>query len=282
MMKKGSVEFIQILCASWFLSYGCQTLAHPSSNAYLDQLSHRVEADANNQSLYIERSLVLLNDKHFTLALRDMQRASQLGTPENVDLAFGRYYYAVEKYSKAEFYLSRHLESSPDDVNAIEYRALSFNKQNKLKDAIADYRRLLRLKDKPSPGSYIAASAILEKINGEGIPSALILLDEGLEKLNNPPQLQRRAIELEIAFGHIDRALKRQVMLGETLNHSLLWRVEMADLQRSRGDLGGAASNYKKALDTMMNRRQNPTTETLKARIKRALIQINALSSRPE
>lgn len=234
-------------------------------------LDRKIEQQPNNASLYLQRGTASLNEGDLEEARQDFAKAAKLGDPANSDQYFGYYYFDKGDFKTAREYFDRHLAKHPDDVYPLEKRAQILRAQNELKKSVADYRKLVQLKTQPDPSDFISIAEMVENIEGEGMVAALNALDEGLVRLRQAPQIQLKAIELEVKQHHYQQAIQRQISLGVKLEHSPLWQAGLADLYFLNGNVSEAAENYRKALDSLQKFRSNPAREELKTRVQEAL-----------
>jgi hypothetical protein len=100
-----------------------------------------------------------------------------------------------------------------------------------------------------------------------GVAEALEVLDQGNAKLGVTPQVQRKAVALELRLGQPDRAIERMRALEPTLGDSPDWKVEMGELMLSAGRGGEAKAWFRKASDQLEGLRPTPARQQLMRRV---------------
>lgn len=202
--------------------------AHPGHLDQLERASRLIESDPGNQALYIQRGMLHTDAAQFEEALADFAEAERLGPAEQVALGLGVLHYRAGDLALAASYLDRYLDRFPTDTTALEYRARVARDAGDLDQALASLEAYLHLSAQPTPGHFIAAAEMLhEKGDTRG---ALAIIDRGLERLGNIPQLQRQAVRLELQMGQASDAVTRWETVREVLEASPRWKLEMTEL----------------------------------------------------
>jgi tetratricopeptide (TPR) repeat protein len=202
--------------------------AHPGKHEQLQRINHSIEQQPNEQALYIQRGYIYSENGEFDSAKADYQQAEELGPPALVALNWGILYYRMGDFERATEYFDQYLEQFPKAAHAYEYRARAARDTGNYQQAIADLNSYFDLLEAPHPGNYIAAANMLHDM--QQTEQALQLLDKGMEKIGLTPQLQRRAIELELERDQVSNAIARQDSLRKPLNANPLWKLQMAEL----------------------------------------------------
>ena len=120
---------------------------------------------------------------------------------------------------------------------------------------------------RPNPGHYVSVADMLEATGPEGVVRALAILDGGNAKLGITPQLQQRAIRLELLRGRTDLAIERLETLKPTLGDSPEWKVEMAELQLQIGNEAVARQLLQEATLQLDSLRKTPARRALRERV---------------
>ena len=237
--------------------FGQQELsAHPGSHEALKHFNAQIEQHPRQQSLYIQRGIVYSNDGQYPKAQADFQRASELGNPILVGFDFGVLQYRMGDFDAARRYFDSYLKQFPNHAPALEYRARLLRDAGDLEASVADFRRVFELQEHPNPGHYISAARMLQSKGPDGIKEALVLLDQGNQKLGITPQLQYYAIELELQAKQPQKAVERMRQLEPILGESPDWKVNMGELMFQVGEPERAATLLDTAslqLDTLRN-----------------------------
>ena len=202
--------------------------AHPGMQDQLTRINRAIAERPSEQALYIQRGIIYTNGGHYPEALVDYRQAEKLGAPIVVAYELGVLFYRMENYDEATHYLSQYLRQFPASAAAYEARSRVYRDTGDHQRAMADLNKYFELQGAPHPGNYLAAADMLEEMGQTD--TALAILDQGMEKLGLTPQLQRRAITLELQRQQSDRAIARLETLREPLQESPSWKIEMAQL----------------------------------------------------
>jgi predicted Zn-dependent protease len=100
-----------------------------------------------------------------------------------------------------------------------------------------------------------------------GIQQALAVLDAGNQKIGLTPQLQNRAIELEMQRGRPDLAVARMRDLQAMLGDSPVWKVDMAELYFRNEQAAEARQLLASAETQLAGLRRTPARIALQQRI---------------
>lgn len=244
-----------------------QSLAHPGADAAINHFTEQIQLHPEAQSLYLQRGIAYSNDGQYNKALADLGLASKLGDPINVCFDLGVVYYRQGELDLALRYINQRLSRFPADAAALEYRARVSRDRGDAATAIADFRRVFELEERPNPGHYVSAAELLVSSGPDGIPQALAILDSGNDKLGLTPQLQYSAIELERRRGRTDLAVERMSSLQAILGDSPDWKVSMAELRLENGDVTQAAALLNEAISHLESLRKTPARLDLMSQI---------------
>jgi tetratricopeptide (TPR) repeat protein len=266
------IDMIARLLLALLMMNWCDVLiAHPGSHDVIDHFSKQIAQYPLAQAPYIQRGIAYSNDGLHELALQDYHHAETLGDPIRVAFDLGVLHYRMGRLDEARAYLDRYLESFPEYTAALEYRARVLRDAGDINGSLADYRAFLRLSPRPNPGHYNAAASMLASLPEQGIADALALLDEGIARIGLLPQLQRQAVELELARQQPQAAVARMQTLAPALGDSPDWQVEMAELLLRVGDTTGARQQFTQALARLSGLRQTPARISLAQRANNGL-----------
>ncbi len=202
--------------------------SHPGQHEQLDHINSLIAQQPDQQILYIRRGSIYATGAQFEQAMADFEQAERLGPAVQVALERGMAYYQMQEFDLATQYLDRYLQQFPHAAIAYEYRSRIARQKGDVRQAIADLHRYFELQDQPHPGNYLAAADMLHELHETA--QALNLLDQGLDKLGLVPQLQQRAIELELERGTTAAAIARFATLRIPLQNSPSWKLQMAEL----------------------------------------------------
>ena len=240
--------------------------AHPGVQEALRHYDRLIEQSPRDQALYVQRGIVYSNDGQYEQARADFTRAAELGDPVLVSFDFGVLHYRMGEFPASRRYFDAWLQRFPDHAAGLEYRARLRRDAGDHDGAIADFRRVFALAPRPNPGDYISVAEMLESRGDEGVAAALGVLDQANAKLGVTPQVQRKAIALEMRRKQPERAIERMRALESTLGASPDWKVEMGELMLLTGRSEEAQAWFRKAADQLAGLRLTPARQQLMRR----------------
>ena len=248
---------------------GSSASAHPGASTTIEHYSHQIEHDPKDQTLYIKRGIAYSNDGLYDEALADFEQAEKLGEPTLVSCDRGVLHYRRGELESALGHLDKYLERYParSRLVCLEYRARALRDSGDHAGAIRDFRHVIELEPRPNPSHYISVATMLAASGESGVEGALAILDAGIEKLGLNPQLQHRAIELELAHQRPDRALERGDALRAILGESPEWKADMAELYLANGAKPEARRMLEDAKSQLDGLRKTPARLQLRERI---------------
>ncbi len=242
-------------------------ISHPGASSAIDHYNHEIERQPRDQSLYIRRGIAYSSDGQYDKALADFKQAETLGPPIVVGFDLGVLYYRRGEFDLAKAQFDTYLDAFPDHAACLEYRARLLRDMGDTGGSVADFQRVFELQLRPNPGHYVSVADMLEATGPEGVVRALAILDGGNAKLGITPQLQQRAIRLELLRGRTDLAIERLETLKPTLGDSPEWKVEMAELQLQIGNEAVARQLLQEATLQLDSLRKTPARRALRERV---------------
>ena len=204
--------------------------AHPSAQHRIEMLSKSIRAQPGEPRLYMQRGEAFSNEGMLDRALVDFQKAEKLGDPVLVAFDLGVLHYRMGKLDVSLRYFDLFLARYPRRAQALEYRARVRRDAGDHAGAVADFNAYFALQRQPNPGDYLSAAQVLASMDGEGIGSALAMLDRGMARLGVIAQLQLPAVELEKRRDNTAQAIARLATLEPALGSSPDWKVDMGEL----------------------------------------------------
>jgi tetratricopeptide (TPR) repeat protein len=178
----------------------------------------------------------------------------------------------------------RALQQTPADGEVLVGRARVLLKLGRRQEAIADFRRGLKLVHEPRP-EYVVELAQALKAEGQ-VEEALRSLDEGIKRLGPIVPLQAYALELELGRKNREAALARLETILARAERRESWFARRGDILLEVGRNAEARQSYEAAL-AALNRlpgrlQQGPAMVKLQAHVTAALAGItNAPAPRP-
>jgi len=193
-------------------------------------------------------------------------RAAELGDPVLVSFDLGVLHYRMGDFAAARRYFDAWLQRFPNHAACLEYRARLLRDAGDHDGAIADFRRVFALQSRPNPGDYISVAEMFESRGDAGVAEALEVLDQGIAKLGVTPQIQRKAVALELRRKQPGRAIERMRALEPMLGESPDWKVEMGELMLAAGRREEAQIYFRRAADQLGGLRPTPARQQLMRR----------------
>lgn len=251
-----------LLCIA--LGHAVLVVAHPGQHEQLALINAQIERTPQLQALFIQRGMLYSEGGQFNEADADYRRALELGPPEPVFFELGVLSYRMGKYEDATDYLTRYLDQFPDYPPAYDYLARIARDQADYNSAVAYLRRYFRLQERPSPGHFESAARMLAE--QQQYADALAVLDQGVAALGLIPQLQRHAIQLELARGRPELALARLETLRTMSRDSPDWKLDKADLLLQLGRAEEAVKLAQAAEEQLLSLKSTPARIELQRR----------------
>src|SRR6185436_10543969 len=156
--------------------------AHPSAEARLAALEHRLGDDRDSASYYLERADAQREARHWVEALADAERARSLDPSLQRALLLEAAIHC-ERGAPAEAIplLETALKNRPDDAGARHLHARALRDAGRLAESAAEYDRLLARSSAPRPETFVERARVVAA--GGRIDDATRGLDEGLSRL---------------------------------------------------------------------------------------------------
>lgn len=230
--------------------------AHPGEQEQLARINAYIARQPGDQTLYIRRASLYSTGGHFEQAAADLARAEAIGPPVEAAMERGLLHLRRGEPQIALLSLDQYIKAYPRAALAYEYRARAARELGDKSRAADDLKQSIALREHPHPGIYIAAADLLHEM--QNTDDAILLLDQGLEKLGPVPTLQRRAIELVLEQGHTANAIARLETLRIPLRESPAWKLEMAGLLLQESRIADAQTLLAELETDLSQRRATP------------------------
>ena len=203
----GRVLRLLVSNALLLLLPGGTLLAHGGYHERIEYLTAAVTTDPSDPRVHFE--LANLHGQHgdLQLSLRELDRVDALAPQQFLtDLSRGEALFLAGKFAEAKEALDREIGSHPECARAYLLRARVEERLGHEAISLANYRQALQFTLAPDPDLVQEVATALATHDGE--QEAAQVLATGIEKLGRVPALVLRAIDLEIASQHFDRALQ--------------------------------------------------------------------------
>ncbi len=229
--------------------------AHVALDEQIDELTHRIEHQPNDASLYLRRGELHRIRREWDAALSDYETAQRLD-PEmaSVDLCLGLLLLDTDRPAQARAALDRFLSRRPDHAEGLASRARSLEMLGDHLAAAADLTRAIERftpTEHPRPEYYLDRARALMAAGDEHLDETLRGLDAGLERLGEPVTLALSAVELEVKAGRYDAALARVDRIAARAARKEIWLSRRAEILELAGRLDEARRCHEQTLETI-------------------------------
>lgn len=265
------IQFGIVIAATFSLLLASQAFSHPGDEHKLEHLNTQITQQPNSQTAHIQRAALYTRTGNYALAEADFDTAKKLGESYRVSYELGVYYFKTKNYAHAISQLNDYLKYYPNHYPALEYRAKAYRETGDTEKAFEDFSVFLEKSPYTNPGHYLAvAQIVLSETNRiDPISDAINILDSGLSRTGNSPQLQSFAIELEISRRFFDSALTRHESLRDITSASPRWHVEMAEILVKSRQWEKAHDHLNQSEMKLAQYKKTPAREKLLLRIEK-------------
>lgn len=264
-MKKNRI--LALIVNGCFLLFSALPQAHPGFSSKLEMLNHQIEHSPKDQNLYILRGRTYSDKGKYSPAMVDFRKAETLGNPVNVAFALGVLHYRAKEFPYAQQYFDSYLKTFPNHPASLEYRARLLRDAGNYRASLADFELFFKVRKNPDPGYYISAAQMLSALPDKGIPAAIAMLDQGIERLGLNPQLQYFAVELEQRNKNYEQAIARMLSLQDMLGNSPKWKADLGKIKQQAGDQAAARVLFVDAKEQLITLRKTPARIELLAEL---------------
>ena len=269
------------LVGLFFCFFSSCLVAHSTAHNRIERITHDLIDNPNNDDARLKRAMTYLEKGKLDKALKDIQLVDASGrllTRKYSKLAksYGHYYHAKGDRKKSLAYFQKYLKHNSEDYSVMGIVAEILREDNRLKESITYYQRIIDSGSQISPGYYRAVAEMLVLLPDQGTRAALEFVLKGNQALNNPPQLLRLTVDYYRDLKKWREAIRWHKILGEALQYSPHWLTEMGDIYRESGLLDEAKSQYFLALESLKSRRKTPARKKMKVHIESVLSQLSS------
>ena len=258
--------------------------AHPDLDRQIRDLTLRIESDAGNPTLWIQRGQLHRIHRDWDLAESDFLRARKIQPDlDVVDYFLGGMKLEADQPKQARKLLDRFLARHPDHARALVARARTYARLDRPLSAAEDYTQALAAFDRddqrPDPAYYLERSRALVAAGPQYAATALNGINEGLARWGPTITLELHAVELERTLGRHDAALARVDRLAAGTNRQETWLVRRGDILVSAGRKAEARAAYGDAVEAIeslpSSRRASRAMQELGERARAAIEQLD-------
>lgn len=240
-------------------------------------LTERLSATPEDAELYLKRADLHRQHGAYVPALGDLDEAARIGGREAAVLLLrGRTLLdcACDRDGEAVEALVEFVEMRPEHAEGRMLLARARARAGDRAGAIVEYGRAIDLYAEVRPEVYLErADLVAEGGDEEALESALLGVEEGIERLGSVVTLELRAMELERELGRIDAAVARIGRVMERASRKDHWLALQGRVLAEAGRTAEALAAYRSALASIdgLERR---VRDRVRVRAARAAIEI--------
>jgi tetratricopeptide (TPR) repeat protein len=234
------------------LSLVCGALAcgHGSHDDRVKYLTEVVENDPANVTARRELARACLEHGDWELALAELDRADAMipaGSRMDFSVTRARALMTGGRNDEARRVLDSFLEKSPDHAAALLERARVMDSLGNPALCLADYRKALEVTVNPEPDLFIEVADQLVKQNLTA--EAIRVMSKSIESKGQVPSLVLKAMDLEMAAGRYDDALKRIDTMAAVMPRPEPWMAKRAGVLSRAGRTDESKLEWQALLD---------------------------------
>jgi tetratricopeptide (TPR) repeat protein len=272
------VCFLQLACA--MLIFPPQIYSHGDLHEAIEELSFQIKNNPTNHALRLKRGELELAHGNWQAALEDFDRAAQL-SPDIAGYGFARAKALLHggKLSLAKKGLAPFLARYPTHFEGLLLHARILAGLGQSLEAAKEIRKAIAA-DRAEPDVYVECARILMAAEGNHLPEALEVINDGIRKLGHIVTLELLAIELEIKLNRYEQALVRIESARKGSACPEMWLLRKGQTLERAGRIQEAGEAYLVALRSLealpSARRSSPGTTMIEAHLNAALAKIGS------
>ncbi len=238
--------------AAMALLFGCGSAgAHGTFHEVEGEVREKLKSTPDDPKLYYRLAEIYQEHGEWQQALLEIEHVDRLSQGQiPTDLVRGQALKSGGKVDAAKAVFDDFLIAHADHPIALLERARVMALLKNLTASLADYRAALKATAKPEPDLFqeVAVALAASELNDE----AVAVLQSGLVKVGNVPSLVLKAMELEVATGRFDDALKRIDAMQANAPRPEPWMAKRAALLAQAGRANDAQSAWSALRDHIL------------------------------
>jgi tetratricopeptide (TPR) repeat protein len=224
--------------------------AHDGLAARIAALSAQIAQSPSSPSLYIKRAELYRENRQWTEALADLDRAERIDPTIAIsNLVRAHVQFDRRNWQAAVDAAARFLERQPDHADAHVVRARAHARLGRRQPAAADFTSALAVRAQPD--IYIERARVLAEGGQASLEQAVQGLDEGIGRLGAIVTLELEAIDLELRLNRYDAALARLDRITARAPRKDSWLARRGAILERAGRPDQALAAYRAALDSI-------------------------------
>ncbi len=217
----------------------------------MEELAIELKDRPEDSTLYVRRTRMYLEHEDWKAALIDIEHAERLGSDTSeLDLLRAQALTQGGMHTQAEALLADYLQTHAEHGVALTAHARVLAKMERAEESLKAYRAALRRTADPEPDLYqeVAQALATQKLHAEAVE----VLQLGIARRGNVPALVLKAMEMEIATGRFDEALKRIDAMQQQAPRPEPWMARRAALLTQAGRKGEAREAWAALRDRIL------------------------------
>ena len=211
---------------------------HGTHDERVELYAEKLKRDPGDVNSRHELALAHVENGDWCLALAELAIADRITKPgSGLDFSVTRARALVlgGRPDGARVVLDAFLEKSPGHAPALLERARIYDTLKMPEESLADYRNALRLTVNPERDLFLE---IAGKLAGQHADDeAILVIQKGIASKGAVPSLVLKAVDLEIAAGRYDDALKRVDSMARLMPRPEPWMAKRASVLARAGRL---------------------------------------------
>jgi tetratricopeptide (TPR) repeat protein len=223
-------------------------LGHDGLHELIDAQKKKVEKAPSDPALRLELASLYGSHGELKLALKNLDRVDALAPGKfQTDFLRSQAFVVAGDFRKAKEALDRQLASHPESSKAWLLRARAEQHLGQDEASLSDFRETLKRTPSPEPDLI---QEVADALAARGFQDeAAQVLAAGIEKLGRIPSLVLRTLDLEIAAGNFDAALRRVAEMQKDAPRPEPWMARRATILAQAGRTDEARAAWKALSD---------------------------------
>lgn len=257
--------------------------SHPAIDAQIEDLTAKIDESPTDANLFLRRGELHRIHRDWPKAEADYRTSLRLDPDlEIANYCLGRLKLDAGEPAEARAFLDQYLKLRPTDPEALAARARALGVLGKHLEAAKDFTGAIANAPNatPRPEYFLERARALEAAGPSHIAEALAGLDDGVERLGDVITLQLYAVDLELARGNYEGALRRLDQIAVRSVRQEPWLIRKGTILEAAGRKEDARAAYEQTLiaigELPSSRRSNKAVARLENEAREALKRLGA------
>ena len=240
--------WINFLC----LFFTVSLFGHGDLHQQIEALSARIEKEANNPDLYLQRGQLYAQHLDYRQAKSDFRKARLLDADLIItDLLMAKVLSETKEPSSALEYANAFLKHQPNNPDGLIIRAGIFQQLKKERTAQRDLELALHHLKNPQPKHYIAIAGAFLRADSTNLEPALYWLNKGQARFGFDIVLKEKELALLIKNKQYERAIRTIDDILEYFPRKEKWLFQKGQICEKAKRPNAALTHYKATLEAI-------------------------------